>query len=246
MNKFKAMLSGGAALTLLTGSVVGMAQGYSEAYYPGESSSPSVTVRDLRTNKTYKYPQSQGSYYSRYYRPRGLPAPVITKKSPVDLLEESINKVIDFLARPQQASLNQITYFLKKEITPHFDFAYMARWVAGRYYKTMSPEQQRQFTEIFSELFITTFVQKLSSYQTYPPVVDNFISRRTSENEAMASARVIQDNGTNIQADFKFIKTPHGWKVVDVRANGVSALFYYRNYFAEQIRRQQQNRVAFE
>ncbi|MCK5662310.1 MAG: ABC transporter substrate-binding protein, partial [Thiotrichaceae bacterium] len=110
---------------------------------------------------------------------------------------------------------------------------------------TMSPEQQRDFTENFSELFITTFVQKLSNYQKYPPVVGDFRSKRTSDNEAMASARILQENGGHIQVDFKFIKTPKGWKVVDVRANGVSALYYYRSFFAEKIRKRQQQQAVF-
>ncbi len=215
---------------------------------------PRVIVHDLRgqQEKTYEaipqtspYPQNQGRYYTQHYRPRTLPLPAETNKSPVLLLEESINKVIDFLSMPQQANLEQITDFLNQEISPHFDFKYMARWVAGRYYKTMSAQQQQQFTRIFKELFITTFVQKLSNFQNYPPVVENFRSRRTSDNEAMASARILQENGTSVQVDFKFLKTPRGWKVVDVRANGVSALFYYRNFFAEQIRRQRQNNEVF-
>lgn len=246
MNTYKAVLLGGSFLSLLISSVAVQAQDSSGGYYPEESSGPAIIVKDYRNQSTYRIPRNQGNYYSRYYQPKTLPVPPVRAQSPVDLLEESINKVIRFLSSPQQASLEQITFFLKKEITPHFDFSYMARWVAGHYYKTMSPEQQRKFTEIFSELFITTFVQKLSSYQNYPPVVENFISRRTSENEAMASARVIQENGVVIQADFKFIRTARGWKVVDVRANGVSALFYYRNFFAEQIQRQKQNQAAFE
>lgn len=225
-------LMGGAALVLLSNTV---------------AAQPQVIVHDLRGEeaKTYQYPMNPGSYYSRYYRPRSLPTPIVTKKSPVILLEESVNKVIDFLSTPQPASLKQITHFLNQEIAPHFDFKYMARWVAGRNYKTMSPEQQKQFTQVFKELFITTFVQKLSDFQNYPPVVENFRSRRTNENEAMASARILQENGTSVQVDFKFLRTQLGWKVVDVRANGVSALFYYRNFFEEQIRRQRQNNEVF-
>lgn len=226
MNKFKTAWLWGSSLALL------MASGL-------------LWAQDYRGQPSYQYP-SQGGYYSQYYRPRMLPTPPVKVKSPVDLLEESINKVLAFLSRPKQASLEQITFFLKKEISPHFDFRYMARWVAGRYYKGMSPQQKKKFTEAFAELFITTFVQKISNYRTYPPVVENFISRRTSTNEALASAVVVQENGRSIQVDFKFIRTPGGWKVVDVRANGVSALFYYRNYFEEQVRRQKQNQSAFD
>ncbi len=232
MKLLKTSLLGGAALVLLANTAAVQAR---------------VIVHDLRGEEatTYQYPTNPGSYYAQHYRPKSLPVPVVTSKSPVVLLEESINKVIDFLSTPQPASLEQITDFLNREIAPHFDFEYMARWVAGRYYKTMNPQQQKQFTQIFKELFITTFVQKLSNFHNYPPVVENFRSRRTSENEAMASARILQEDGTVVHADFKFLKTGNGWKVVDVRANGVSALFYYRHFFEEQIRRQRQNNEVF-
>lgn len=238
MNKQMATLLGGATLTLLLSSTAALAQNY----YQGEG----VAGYNENYRGQPAYQQQNRGYSSQYYRPRTLPLPPVKTKSPVDLLETSINKVIKFLSQPQDASLEQMTFFLKKEVTPHFDFDYMSRWVAGRYYRTMPPQQRKQFTETFTELFITTFVQKMSSYKHYPPVVGDFKSKRTSEKEAMATAKIYRENGGSIQVDFKFLKTSNGWKVVDVRANGVSALLYYRNYFAEQIRRREQHQAVFQ
>lgn len=231
MNIQKITLAGVTLLAMLTAPILSMAQNYPGYSYSDQSSS--------------QQPARQGNYYSQYYRPEKMLLPPTNSNSPVEMLEHSIKKVLDFLVRPKDVSLEQITFFLKQEITPHFDFEYMARWVAGRHYRQMSPEQQQEFTQTFSELFITTFVQKLSNYQKYPPVVSNFRSKRTSENEALASARVLRENGGSIQVDFKFIRTQRGWKVVDVKANGVSALFYYRNFFNDQIRRRSQQRAVF-
>lgn len=244
MIKQKKILLGGMLLTLLTGSTVSQAQNYQGSNYQGDRQSN--YTENYQRQPDAQYPTRQGGFYSQYYRPGSQLLPPTKAKSPAVLLENSINKVINFLARPKNASLQQITFFLKQEITPHFDFEYMARWVAGRYFRAMSPEQQQEFTETFSELFITTFVQKLSNYHKYPPVVDDFRSKRTANNEALASARILQENGVHIQVDFKFIKTSRGWKVVDVRANGVSALYYYRNFFAEQIRKRKQQQAVFQ
>ncbi len=233
----KTALIGGTLLVLITSSTLTMAQNYTGQSYQDQP---------YQRQGSSQYPVRQGSYYSQYYRSGQALLPPANKRSPAEMLELSIKKVLDFLARPKEVSLDQISYFLKQEITPHFDFEYMARWVAGRYYRLMSPEQQQEFTQNFSELFITTFVQKLSNYQHYPPVVNQFRSRRTSENEAVASARILQENGGNIQVDFKFIKTQRGWKVVDVKANGISALFYYRNFFKEQISRRNQQKSVFQ
>lgn len=239
MIKQKKILLWGVFITLLAASHVSLAQNYQAREYQD---------RDYQSERQtgVKYPVRQGSYYSQYYRPRSQLLPAAKAKSPAELLENSINKVLNFLARPNDASLDQITAFLNREITPHFDFKYMARWVAGRYYRAMSEEQQREFTNTFRELFITTFVQKLSNYQNYPPVVDGFKSKRTGNNEALASARILRENGAHIQVDFKFLKTPGGWKVVDVRADGVSALYYYRHFFAQQIQKRKQQRAVFD
>ena len=237
MNIKKTVLTGLTLLTLSTASGWSAAQNYTGSSY---QSGP------YQEQSSSQYPVRQGNYYSQYYRPGKRLLPPVSTQSPAELLEHSIKKVLNYLARPKDASLEQITGFLKREITPNFDFKYMARWVAGRYYKLMSPQQQQQFTENFSELFITTFVQKLSNYKKYPPIVDNFRSKRTGEKEALASARILRENGTSIQVDFKFLKTQRGWKVVDVKANGVSALFYYRNFFNEQIRRRNQQQAVFQ
>ncbi|MCN4143699.1 MAG: ABC transporter substrate-binding protein [Thiohalomonas sp.] len=242
MIKQKKILLGGILFTLSTGSTVSLAQNYQASSYQGDRQYPA----NYQRQPALQYQKRQGDYYSRYYPPGSQLLPPVKTKSPADLLENSIKKMIKFLARPKNASLEQITSFLKHEITPHFDFKYMARWVVGRYFRTMSPKQQQEFTENFSELFITTFAQNISNYQNYPPVVDDFRSKRTSNNEVMVSARILQETGGHIQVDFKFLKTPRGWKVVDVRANGVSVLYYYRNFFAEQIRKRKQRAAVFD
>jgi phospholipid transport system substrate-binding protein len=184
-------------------------------------------------------------YYQRGFQPQYQNQPTAAKKqqSPVALLEESINKVIAFLSQAKPRSSEEITRFIIDEIAPHFDFQYMSQWVAGRYYRQMSKQQQTEFTRTFTNLFVTTLVQKLSAYRTYPPVVEAFMSKRTGQNEALATARVLQENGRELKVDFKFVKTKNGWKVIDVKANGISALFHYRNYFAQQMHRKQQRQA---
>ncbi len=245
MTILKMVLTGVTLLALITCSTLSAAAVIITESY----SDPSYQQRSSSDQSYSPKPLLQGNYYSRNYRPQKRPQtsllPAKYRQSPAEMLELSIKKVLAYLSRPQDDSLEQISFFLKQEITPHFDFKYMARWVAGRYYRTMSPQQRQQFTETFSQLFITTFVQKLSNYQNYPPIVNNFRSKRTSDNEALASASILQENGGSIRVDFKFLKTRNGWKVVDVKANGISALLYYRNFFSEQIRNRNQQQAVF-
>ncbi len=240
---YKKILLGGMLITLLASSSIVFAQNYQTRKI---QEADGTTRYIINYKKPSPASTTQAGYYAQHYQPREQLLPPARVQSPAQLLEQSIKKVIHFLSQPKEdASLEQITAFLQQEITPHFDFDYMSRWVAGRYFKAMSAEQQKTFTQTFSELFITTFVQKLSNYQNYPPVVDDFRSKRTGKNEALATARILQETGGYIQVDFKFLKTSKGWKVVDVKANGISALYYYRNYFADQIRKRQQQQAVF-
>ncbi|MCK5539163.1 MAG: ABC transporter substrate-binding protein [Bacteroidales bacterium] len=255
----KKTLFGGCLFILLTVSSSSMAQYYQNNYsqesrqnvdpnyYPNYQGYQRQDIQQtIEPPQPVQKTEHQGAYYSQNYQPSKQILPAGKYQSPAELLKDSINKVIYFLNQPKNnVSVDQMTAFLQSEIAPHFDFKYMARWVAGRYSKTMSPDQQRQFTENFSELFVTTFVKKLTHYQNYPPVVESFRSKRVNETEAVVTANVLQEKGTRIKIDFKFLKTQTGWKVIDVRGNGISALYYYRNYFADQMKQRRQQQSVF-
>lgn len=158
--------------------------------------------------------------------------------SPAELLKQSISKTMAFLSQSQTQpqDYNRINQFVMTEMAPHFDFRYMARWIAGRYYQSFSPEQKKRFTHTFQELFISTLVHKLSQYQPTKSGAEVFRSRRVNANEAIANVQIMRPKQQKINVDFRFYKTPQGWKVIDVKANGISALMYYRRYFSEKIR----------
>lgn len=165
--------------------------------------------------------------------------------NPATRLQASISKVIDFMAQSQDASLEDVSPFLAKEIAPYFDLEYMSRWVAGQHFKQMSKAQQQEFIKTFGELFILTFVQKISAYDQHPPKVDKVKSKRTGKNEALVSLHIIQEDDHFIQVDFKFLKSKKTWKVVDIRANGLSALNHYRKYFKKKLYQKRQQNAVF-
>jgi len=178
-------------------------------------------------NKNYRPgPVAKQSYYSEQTQ----------GPSPIDLLEKSIANTMSFLAHPKSADYKEVTKFVIQEMAPNFDFNYMSRWIAGRHYLRLSNDQKSQFTKTFTELFISTFVQKLRKFKPSLNGSEVFRSRRISRNEVIANVQLLRNKQQTIDLDFRFIKTPSGWKVVDIKANGISALMYYRQYFANKIR----------
>jgi len=191
------------------------------------------------TPKPYPGPGYQShKQYSPNQRPGRQSYYEHEKKSPtpIELLEKSIGNTMAFLAQPKAVDYNEITHFVINEMAPNFDFNYMSRWIAGRHYQRFSQEQKEEFTKTFTELFISTFVQKLRKFKPALNGAEVFRSRRVNRNEVIANAQIMGSKQQKVNIDFRFINTPSGWKVVDVKANGISALMYYRQYFAKQMR----------
>jgi len=161
--------------------------------------------------------------------------------SPVDLLEQSIHNVLQFLQHSDSEDKVKLKQFVMHQIAPNFDFHYMARWVAGRRFHQMNELQQEQFSAKFAEIFIRKFITKMTRNKKSLPSVSRFISNKQNQNEAHASVLLNYNGDSNsqpqrIKVDFRFLNTANGWKVVDIKANGLSALMYFRGYFNRLMR----------
>ena len=184
---------------------------------------------NLQANQhRYDTYQNQSRYTNNY--------PAQQQESPVVILERSINNVLDFLAESDSKNIHQLKNYVNKEIAPSFDFAYMSRWVVGKRYSMMNDKQKDEFQTKFTNVFLSTFIEKVTKSRKSLPRISRFMSKRQSQNEARASVMLGYSNRTQVRVEFRFLNTPNGWKVIDVKANGISALLYFRNYFIQRMK----------
>ncbi len=182
--------------------------------------------------------QAQGG--NNYQQNYNLP-PLQQTPSPITILEDSIKNVLYFLTQPESNNKELLRKYIYNEIAPNFDFDYMARWVAGKRYYVMNEKQQVMFKQKFKQVFIINFIKKITQNKKSLPRASRFISKRQTQTEAHASVWLSYFEGQRVKVDFRFLKTSHGWKVVDVKGNGLSALLYYRNYFLQMLRQRKVN-----
>ena len=148
---------------------------------------------------------------------------------PSVLLREGINKLTGFIKSGNAANQAQAMAFLKSEIAPYFDFAYMTRWSAGPAWRTMGPDQRLRMQEQLTEAFMVTLTQKLTRYTSQP--IRYITPRGQGRNEVRVSALIMQPTGHPTRLDFRFYRSATGWKIFDVTAAGTSAVVYYRRQF---------------
>ena len=156
------------------------------------------------------------------------------KVGPTQVLQQGVGKLVAFMGQPDRPDAARIQAFLDSEIAPYFDFEYMARWIAGSRYRSMSDPQREQLKDRLEAMFLGALAKRLGCFSNQQVRV--LRARRGQGNEVTVGVGILQPGGYPAKMDFRFYRSVDGWKVFDVTANGSSALVYYRQQFNRSLR----------
>ena len=159
-------------------------------------------------------------------------------QSPQALVEQTANQMLDKL-RTERKVIDEhpgrIYELVNEIVLPHFDFERMSTWVLGKYWRSATPEQRKEFVEQFRTLLVRTYAKSLSSYTdnklTYLPFRGG-----PEQTDVTVRTEVDQPGGFPIPIDYSLYLKGNEWKVYDVTIDGVSLVTNYRTTFANQIR----------
>lgn len=170
-------------------------------------------------------------------------AAVPEQPGPRQLIEATAEQMVREL-RSQQAAIDadpQLAYQLAdRTVVPHIDFPLIARWVAGRYWRTASPDQRTRFTKEFRQFLINTYVTAMVNYAheilanadnvSYPPVAPD-----KDPDQATVRMDIHLTSARTVVVDYRLHRTEKGWEIYDVVVEGISLVVTYRETFSNQI-----------
>lgn len=160
-------------------------------------------------------------------------APVVVPR-PARLLRERLDRLIGFIEAGGLQNPRQLRSFIEQELAPHFDFAYMTRMVLGPRYRQLDARQRRATAAQLRSLFLEAMVRQLIAFA--PSRARHVRSGSLVRNDqALLAVQAFDAAGRPNRIVFRLYFGPAGWKVYDVNANGQSALWYYRRYFASRV-----------
>ena len=155
-------------------------------------------------------------------------------ENPVVMLQKGMDKLLKYLK--EHADGEGVGIFLATEISPSFDFPFMAKAAAGKYGRHMTDAQHQRLVNKLRVMFLTAMAEKLSSYDgqdvVYLPARFNNFEHTT------ITALINNPGGYPGRIDFRVHLTKDGWKIFDVAASGQSAIAFYRSYFRKAMRQQ--------
>jgi phospholipid transport system substrate-binding protein len=121
-------------------------------------------------------------------------------------------------------------------LLPRFDFALIARWALGKYWKQADAAQRRRFTEEFRALLVRTYSKVLLEYIDETIYFPPSPAPAAGRDDALVRTEVRPSGQTPIAVNYRVHSKRGDWLVFDVVVDGISLVTNYRKTFADQIR----------
>jgi phospholipid transport system substrate-binding protein len=123
---------------------------------------------------------------------------------------------------------------LRTLINPKFNFAEMSKRSLGPNWNEITPEEQKEFTTVFSELLARTYLSKI---ETVKPGMVKVESEQVEAPRAVVKTTVTS-KGDTFPIDYKMSLSNNAWQVYDVVIENIGLVANYRNEFSGVIRKE--------
>jgi phospholipid transport system substrate-binding protein len=154
---------------------------------------------------------------------------------------ERVRSVVDELYRLASSPATTVEERRQRDVAaaqvmePLFDWETMARLTLRQHWEKRTPAERDEFTRLFAELFRQAYLTRLS-------LVDANAFRYEGDTitgeQATVTTQVVTKRGSAIGVAYGLGRAGgRGWRVQDVRVEGISLLDNYRNQFAAIIAR---------
>ena len=155
---------------------------------------------------------------------------------PAFVIKTTLQKVTAFSSNSDKINPVKLRGFIENKIIPHFDFDNMAHWITGRYARNMTEADKTDFKRSLRETFLSSLAKHLGSFDAENTRFRFYPARYRGPAEAFVSTTVYRPDMMTVRLDFRMRKNGNDWKIIDVKANGSSAVLYYRRHFISQLR----------
>ena len=151
---------------------------------------------------------------------------------PTDQTRATIDQVLEILNNPKlksKSAKEERRSRLRQVIYPRFDFAEMARRSLGLTWRRISPGEQQEFLNLFTQLLEESYVSNIDSYSG-----EKILYGREIEDQEFAEVdtKIITNRGEEFAVNYKLHELNGDWKVYDVVIENVSIVNNYRSQFS--------------
>lgn len=136
----------------------------------------------------------------------------------------------------QAGNQKKVLELVESKIVPHFNFMRMTQLAMGKNWRQASAAQQRSLINEFRALLVRTYTTAFTQYKNqtvdYKP-----LRMAPADDEVVVYSLIKQTSGQPVAVDYSMEKTDRGWKVYNVKIEGISLVENYRNTFNTEVQK---------
>jgi phospholipid transport system substrate-binding protein len=151
-----------------------------------------------------------------------------------EFIQTLANRAIEVLA-DRSVTLEQREERFRALLQDSFAMRRIGRFVVGRYWRDMTPDQQAEYQELFAAWVLNTYSVRLGGYSGQQFIIDS--TAEASKTDRYVRTRIVQQDAPPLRCDWRVRKFDDGYRVIDVVVEGISMLSTQRSEFGAMLRR---------
>lgn len=155
---------------------------------------------------------------------------------PTEQVKQTVDAVIKILNNKELSKPERLAerrQLVRKTVEKSFDFEEMAKRSLALHWKNRTPQEQKEFVALFSDLLEDTYIRKIERYEDEKVV---YTGEKIDGPYATVKTKIITSKEAEIPVDYKIFKKGQKWEVYDIVIEGVSLVNNYRTQFNQIIR----------
>jgi phospholipid transport system substrate-binding protein len=161
------------------------------------------------------------------------------EQSAQSFVQQTAKALIDVVNGPGSAAQKQAA--LTQVIDHDVDVADVARFCLGRFWRTATPEQQKEYVDLFHRVLVLNITGKVGEYSGVSIVVGRAAPR---EGEVSVASTVTRPNNAPSRVDWLVSTASGAPMIVDVIAEGTSLRLTQRSDYASYLAHNNNNVAA--
>ncbi|MCL4475533.1 MAG: ABC transporter substrate-binding protein [Nitrospirae bacterium] len=155
---------------------------------------------------------------------------------PTNQVKQTVDAVLEVLRNKELKKpdkTEQRRAQIRKIVSERFDFGEMAKRSLAQNWKKRTPEEQKEFVALYTDLLENTYIRKIEKYQDEKIV---YGEEKIEGNYASLKTSVITTKEVEIPIEYRLLREGNQWRAYDVVIEGVSLVNNYRNQFNSILR----------
>jgi phospholipid transport system substrate-binding protein len=160
-----------------------------------------------------------------------------TAGAPTDQVRGTVQNIAAILKNPSlktESRKNERRDQLRRAIFARFDFTEMAKRSLGAQWRKMSPQEQDEFTNVFTDLLERAYVDQIEAYNDEK---FTYVKETIDDDFAEVQSRIVTSKA-EYSLNYRLHKAGAEWKVYDVVVENISLVNNYRAQFSRVISNQ--------